>query len=613
MHARYPLLVVIFLLALFAPATARAADPNPPGPTWTGDGEWFTCADPRLGRLFTRTTDPDHWLEQIDPVDGSTTWSLSEANVPEGEVAYLPSSDQVLVRGDNVLTAVDGTTGAVAWHVSHLDWFVAWHANESAGELSLATCPREQNGQIWISDNGTSSDWQVYSSFTGSHTNNPVGSLPPATSIIRYPDIPGYGFVHTNFGPDFQASYNNGFALRGTTMWAIRNDGALLATNTDNADLLYATPPLFPLKYSTLQPWAFAAAYENSVVTLIGETTVAFGNRASCGRVDISTSQDTPISGQVTCITANPTFSIGEQPSHGSASVTTTGEVTYTPSAGYTGQDAFTVVPSDSRGSSIPVEIGVRIDAPPVVYEMCGSPVVTGYPGETVRVNFPCHIADSDTDVIPADNSLDVIRVDIDTWDVPIPANAIVGPTSRAFWIGDSADLALGLYGQSFWVDILVKKRPTDASSTAAKDACTNFWGFQNLVPNLLLTDSTGRCIGRPSRDKIVGTSGIDQLYGRGGNDIVWSKGGADEVFGGNGQDLLLGERGADQIHGGDGGDTIVGGPGRDVLLGDRGNDLIKARDGQRDMIRCGRGSGDVAIVDMLDVVHRSCEAVRRK
>ena len=89
---------------------------------------------------------------------------------------------------------------------------------------------------------------------------------------------------------------------------------------------------------------------------------------------------------------------------------------------------------------------------------------------------------------------------------------------------------------------------------------------------------------GTPSGETLRGTSRPDRLYGRGGDDRIFGLGGAD---------LLLGGFGADRLWGGAGPDRVV------------------SRDKAQDMVVCGPG-GDVAIADLLDLVHVSCETVRR-
>lgn len=80
------------------------------------------------------------------------------------------------------------------------------------------------------------------------------------------------------------------------------------------------------------------------------------------------------------------------------------------------------------------------------------------------------------------------------------------------------------------------------------------------------------------------GTPQADRLYGRGGDD---------RIFGLGGDDLVSGGAGADRLWGGSGSDRLV------------------ARDGAQDIVVCGAGR-DVAVVDAVDLVHRSCETVRR-
>jgi hypothetical protein len=77
------------------------------------------------------------------------------------------------------------------------------------------------------------------------------------------------------------------------------------------------------------------------------------------------------------------------------------------------------------------------------------------------------------------------------------------------------------------------------------------------------------------------------------------------------GPSRLVGSPGADRLAGYAGDDTIVGGRGRDVIFGHLGDDVIEARDGERDVIDCGDGRGDLARVDRVDVVGH-CERVVR-
>ena len=81
---------------------------------------------------------------------------------------------------------------------------------------------------------------------------------------------------------------------------------------------------------------------------------------------------------------------------------------------------------------------------------------------------------------------------------------------------------------------------------------------------------------------------------------------------GGRGRDVLVGTPKGDRLFGYRGADRLIGRAGRDCLKGGKGNDRIRARDGQHDVVRCGAGRHDVAIVDRRDRV-RGCERVRRR
>jgi Ca2+-binding RTX toxin-like protein len=110
------------------------------------------------------------------------------------------------------------------------------------------------------------------------------------------------------------------------------------------------------------------------------------------------------------------------------------------------------------------------------------------------------------------------------------------------------------------------------------------------------------------ARVLISGGEGDDELTG--GPDT-------DELTGGDGADQLRGGAGGDGLYGGSGHDRLVGGPGLDLLDGDSenfpahtGDDLIDARDGERDVVRCGPGF-DVVYADLgVDTVDGSCEQV---
>ena len=68
--------------------------------------------------------------------------------------------------------------------------------------------------------------------------------------------------------------------------------------------------------------------------------------------------------------------------------------------------------------------------------------------------------------------------------------------------------------------------------------------------------------------------------------------------------DILCGRRGAD---------VILPGLGKDWVFARAGDDIVRARDGQRDHVDCGRGR-DVLLADLNDVViEPTCESIRRR
>lgn len=85
-----------------------------------------------------------------------------------------------------------------------------------------------------------------------------------------------------------------------------------------------------------------------------------------------------------------------------------------------------------------------------------------------------------------------------------------------------------------------------------------------------------------------------------------------DRIVGTPRRDVIRGDGGDDRIDGGGGPDQVEGGAGVDRLAGGAGNDELLARDGWRDQVDCGRGR-DVAEVDPIDLVARSCEVVHRR
>jgi VCBS repeat-containing protein len=143
-------------------------------------------------------------------------------------------------------------------------------------------------------------------------------------------------------------------------------------------------------------------------------------------------------------------------------------------------------------------------------------------------------------------------------------------------------------------------------------------------------------CRGTGGDDYLTGSGSGNAIYGLGGDDTVKGLGGSDILSGDPGGDKLSGGPGVDHIRGGTGFDKLDGKKGNDhlkdvervphsstarskqrtvdarvgspknltvdVLIGGRGNDTIRAKDGNKDIIRGGPGH-DKAYVDRVDKV----------
>jgi dienelactone hydrolase len=114
-------------------------------------------------------------------------------------------------------------------------------------------------------------------------------------------------------------------------------------------------------------------------------------------------------------------------------------------------------------------------------------------------------------------------------------------------------------------------------------------------------TAKADRLQGTRHGDRMKGGKGKDRLEGREGDDCIEGEAADDKLKGGEDDD---------QVIGGPDNDKVVGGSGVDMLIGGSGNDKLKAKDGERDVVKCGGGK-DKAKADRKDRV-KGCEKVRR-
>lgn len=115
----------------------------------------------------------------------------------------------------------------------------------------------------------------------------------------------------------------------------------------------------------------------------------------------------------------------------------------------------------------------------------------------------------------------------------------------------------------------------------------------------------------------LLGSNGADTLTGGAGHEVIIGFASGDLIKAMDGHDCAIGGTGGDRIDGGHGDDRLTGGTGKDLLV-DRfglnafdagpGRDSVFARNGARELVRCGPGN-DRAQVDRNDRA-RGCELV---
>ena len=168
------------------------------------------------------------------------------------------------------------------------------------------------------------------------------------------------------------------------------------------------------------------------------------------------------------------------------------------------------------------------------------------------------------------------------------------------------------------------------AETLTGTDRGDNIFGFGgNDVLNGL---GAGDCLtGGAGNDRMNGGDGSDTLEGESGNDVALGGAGNDRANGGSGRDRLSGGAGNDSLNGVSGNDSLSGGAGNDRLSGSTGNDKLSGGSGKnrysggsgndtinarnrrnREIVDCGTGARDRAVVDRGDRVKR-CERVTRR
>jgi uncharacterized repeat protein (TIGR01451 family) len=183
---------------------------------------------------------------------------------------------------------------------------------------------------------------------------------------------------------------------------------------------------------------------------------------------------------------------------------------------------------------------------------------------------------------------------------------------------GLSVNCAFGTIGRDAQATVLVVARaPASGTMTSTATATAPIVdpnpGNNSATVTATVPGGTPPASPPPAcSNSIRGTQKANKLRGTGAGDTMKGLGGNDVLRGFGGDDCLNGGRGNDRVIAGPGGDRLIGGKGRDTMLGGGGPDVIKARDGQRDVIKCGPGQ-DTVLADKSDRVAKDCEKVRRR
>lgn len=257
-------------------------------------------------------------------------------------------------------------------------------------------------------------------------------------------------------------------------------------------------------------------------------------------------------------VNGNPlTFSVLDAPDNGTLGAIQGNQVTYTPRAGFRGEDTFTFRASD--GSLVSNTATVRL-----VVGACSNRLT----------------ATEGPDLLVGTTHGDAV-------------SALGGDDKVA--TGQGADCLAGDAGRD------------ELDGGTDDDQITGGLGRDRLF------GGAGEDIirGNQDRDHINGGSGNDRLRGDAGSDFLAGGSNNDTLLGGSGADSLRGETGNDRINGGAGNDSINAGKGGNRINAGSGNDKVYAVNGRRDRITCGTGR-DTVRADRRDRVAKSCEVVRR-
>ena len=320
----------------------------------------------------------------------------------------------------------------------------------------------------------------------------------------------------------------------------------------------------------------------------------------------------------------------------GTVVVNPDGTLTYTPSGGFTGADAFTYTLSDGRGGTDTGTVAVTVNALPAnlvsgpgfhvgtngIDQITGTSLSEGAGGEEIILGL------AGDDTLTGDGNEDRLLggAGADTLSGGAGNDSLIGGAgddsadggtggdAYLFIEGTGSDTVSGgtgsdaiilvdvnggaanladwtltlTTGTATWfadrVDLSAGATGTvtftDGSGLTFDGIETITWattydvdGGNSVVR--LAPAGGGTVTGNTREDTILGSAGDDTLTGDSNEDLLIGGAGDDALDGGSHDDMLLGEAGADTLAGGAGDDVLIGGLGADVLEGGDGDDLL--------------------------------------
>jgi hypothetical protein len=267
-------------------------------------------------------------------------------------------------------------------------------------------------------------------------------------------------------------------------------------------------------------------------------------NRAPVAQDDLVLGgEDIPLQASVLANDSDPdgdalTVAITSQPASGTAAVTATGQLAYTPTPNFNGNVTIGYSVSDGKGGTDTALLRITLfpinDAP---------------------------LAYDDAAAGPADQGL-VVRVLVNDYDVDADALRPLVATQPAHGVATLVgDGTIAYEPEPGFIGV-------DSFTYTVFDG-TTWSGTATVTVETHHAELSCTIVGRPGPDVIHATPGDDVICGLSGNDVIYGYGGNDRIYAGGGNDIVDGGTADDRLYGEDGHDTLRGGEGDDTLVGD--------------------------------------------